>query len=140
MSMMPNAKARLSPAPDEDGTVYLVLDDFGALGRAYRETDADAGRETVIANLLSGQYERPLRIIAFNTAAGWARDVTAEIACEIRDRTRGCDEPTPKLEAFLDRASLTGSRSRANAQPRRGEWTWPVAGPIEASVEGGRHR
>ena len=139
--MMPNAKARLSPAPDEDGTVYLVLDDFGALGRAYRETDAaDAGRETVIANLRSGQYERPLRIIAFNTAAGWARDVTAEIAREIKDRTRGCDERTAELEAFLDRASLTGGRPRGNAQPRRGEWTWPAAGSIEASVEGGRHR
>jgi hypothetical protein len=35
-----------------------------------------------VADLVSGQYERPLRIVAFDTAAGWARDLTAEIAQE----------------------------------------------------------
>jgi hypothetical protein len=60
-----------------DGTVYLVLDDFGELGRAYRETDAaQADPKTVVADLLSGQYRHPLRVLAFNTAEGWARDVS----------------------------------------------------------------
>jgi hypothetical protein len=69
--------------PSPDGTTYLVLDDFGKFGQVYRETDpARADRQTVVADLLSGQYERPLRIVAFNTAQGWARDVTAEIAQE----------------------------------------------------------
>jgi hypothetical protein len=27
------------PVPSRDGTVYLVLDDFGKFGQAYRETD-----------------------------------------------------------------------------------------------------
>jgi hypothetical protein len=46
-----------SPTSDPDGAVYLVLDDFGRFGRAYRETDVSAAdRQTVIANLLSGQY------------------------------------------------------------------------------------
>jgi hypothetical protein len=31
--------------------------------------------EDVLADLLSGQFERPLRIVAFNIAEGWARDV-----------------------------------------------------------------
>jgi hypothetical protein len=67
-----------------DGTVYLVLDDFGELGRAYRETDAaQAGAKTVIADLLSGQYRHLLRVVAFNTAEGWARDVSADIAREV---------------------------------------------------------
>jgi hypothetical protein len=36
-----------------DGTVYLVLDDFGALGSAFRETDAaQADLTTVVADLL----------------------------------------------------------------------------------------
>jgi len=35
-----------------------VLDDFGRFGRAWRETDeCEADRQTVVANLLSGQYE-----------------------------------------------------------------------------------
>ena len=64
-------------------TVYLVLDDFGKLGQAYRETDPrQADRQTVLANLLSGQYQRPLRIVAFNTAEGWSRDVTRDMAEE----------------------------------------------------------
>ena len=32
-----------------------------------------------IRNLIEGQYHRPVRIVALNTADGWSRDVTAEI-------------------------------------------------------------
>lgn len=40
-------------AHSRDGTVYLVLDDFGEFGRAYRETDAaQADLKTVIADLV----------------------------------------------------------------------------------------
>ena len=66
-----------------DDTIYLVPEDFGSLGQAYRETDpGQADRQTVLSNLLSGEYRRPLRIVAFNTTEGWARDVTAEFANE----------------------------------------------------------
>ena len=86
--------------PSRTGTVYLVLDDFRTLGLAYRETDpAHANRQTVVANLLSGQYERPLRIVAFNTAEGWARDATAEIAREVLARA---DEMSPALRDFVE--------------------------------------
>ena len=44
-----------------DQTVYIVLEDFGRLGRAYRETDAErADLETVISDLISGQYGNPV--------------------------------------------------------------------------------
>jgi hypothetical protein len=89
-------------------TIYLVLDDFGIFGRAYRETDiCKSDRNSIIANLITGQYERPLRIIAFNTSAGFACDVTGEIAGEIEARlcATEVDEIAPGLRAFLDRAS-----------------------------------
>ena len=55
-------------APDFDVDVYLVLDDFGTIGRAYREADeTQTGRETVIRNLLSGEYNNPVRVVCFNT-------------------------------------------------------------------------
>jgi len=42
-----------------------VLDGFGTFGQADRETDpGHADRQTVLAILLSRQYERPLRIVA----------------------------------------------------------------------------
>ena len=61
--------------PGFDSDVYIVLDDFGKFGRAYREVDEDAtDRETVIRHLMEGQYSNPVRIVAFNTAEGWSRD------------------------------------------------------------------
>ena len=64
-----------------DVTVYIVLNDFGPLGRAYVETDeAQADEATIVENILSGQYSQPLRVVAFNTAEGWARDVTEDVA------------------------------------------------------------
>jgi hypothetical protein len=59
----------------------VVLNDFGALGRAYVETgEAEADEATIVENILSGQYSHPVRVIAFNTVEGWARDVTEDIA------------------------------------------------------------
>ena len=59
-------------------TVDLVLDGFGTFGQADRETDPrQADRQTVLAKLLSGQYEPPLRIAACKTAEGGSRDVAA---------------------------------------------------------------
>jgi hypothetical protein len=84
-----------------DETIYLVLEDFGSLGQAYRETDpSQADRQTVLSNLLSGQYDRPLRIVAFNPTAGWARDVTAEIAGEALAYLDQ-DDLSPAARAFV---------------------------------------
>ena len=70
-----------------DRTVHIVLDDFGNLGRAYRETDEEqAGLETVIGSLLAGEFSNPVRIVAFNTTEGWARDVSQVVAWEVLRR------------------------------------------------------
>ena len=92
-------------APSRNGTVYLVLDDFGEFGRAYRETqEAQHDRQTVLADLLSGQYERPLRIVAFNTAEGWAHDVSAEIAREMLVHAGEAELPLA-VRDFVERAA-----------------------------------
>jgi len=70
-----------SLAPRSDVAVYLVLDDFGRLGRAYVETDeAEADAQSIAENLLSGQYRKPLRVVALNLAEGWAHDVSEDVA------------------------------------------------------------
>lgn len=44
----------------DDQTIYLVIDDFGRNGRAYRKSDAEtADLQTVILDLLDGQYNNP---------------------------------------------------------------------------------
>jgi hypothetical protein len=85
----------------------LVLDDFGGrLGRAWRETDEeDTDRETLISDLMHGQYGHPARIVAFNTAEGWSRDVTMDIADELRRRFAWYDEVPASVQEFLESAS-----------------------------------
>jgi hypothetical protein len=70
--------------PKHGDAVSLVLGGLGKFGQADRETDRrHADRQTVLANLLSGRYERPLRIVACKTAEGWSRDVVANVAQEV---------------------------------------------------------
>ena len=72
---------------DNDQTVYLVAEDFGKLGLTWREADYEAtDLETVIQDLLSGQYNNPIRVVAFNTAERWSEDVSRDVACELRRR------------------------------------------------------
>jgi hypothetical protein len=83
--------------------VYIVLDDFGSLGRAWRETaEAGANRPTLLRNLLDGQYENPVRVVAFNTAEGWSRDVTVDIADELRRSYVEHDNVPEALFAFME--------------------------------------
>jgi len=85
-------------------TVYLVLDDFGKLGRAYLETGEDeTDLETIISRMLEGQYSNPVDVFAFNAAEEWVRDVSEYVADEIRSRCdrQGIDIPA-ELEAFMD--------------------------------------
>jgi hypothetical protein len=83
--------------------IYIVLDDFGSLGRAWRETDeAGANRAALIRNLLDGQYENPVRVVAFNTTEGWSRDVTVDIADELRRRYVEYDDVPETVLAFME--------------------------------------
>ncbi len=60
--------------------------------RIFRETDEAEDRETVIQDIVSGQYKKPVRVISFNTTEGWARDVTQDIAREIIDTSEPLSE------------------------------------------------
>jgi hypothetical protein len=96
----------LVPANDAaDVSVYLVLDDFGFLGRIYRETDeADANLPTLIDDMLTGQFNCPVRVVAFNTAEGWSRDVSEDVA---RDVVKGASKDgrqlTGGIKKFVER-------------------------------------
>jgi hypothetical protein len=104
MRIMPQRVPSPPIVPGFDADVYLILDDFGQLGRAYREVDEEeADRESAIRHLKNGEYNNPVRIVAFNTAEGWSRDVTAEIARDVRDRAdRSGEELSPGLRDFID--------------------------------------
>ena len=72
-------------------------------GRAWREAEEnDTDRAILIRHLMEGQYASPIRIVAFNIAAGWSRDVTEEIARELRERCSDQDDVPRSLQAFLE--------------------------------------
>jgi hypothetical protein len=85
---------------DDNHTAYIVVDDFGPIGRSYRETELErSGLETVIMWMLEGQYQNPVRVVGFNTAEGWSKDVSADVAHEIRYR---CDLQMRDLPFYLE--------------------------------------
>jgi hypothetical protein len=88
--------------PEQD--TYLVLDNFGGrLGRAWGETDEHrADRKTLIRDLLAGKFNEPIRIVGFNTAEGWSRDVTVDIADGLRRRYAEFGEVPESVVQFLD--------------------------------------
>jgi hypothetical protein len=55
----------------DDQDVYIVEDDLGRHGRIWPEAVSETTDfDTVVADLLSGQYASPVRVIAFNVAEG----------------------------------------------------------------------
>jgi hypothetical protein len=72
-----------------DQTIYIVVDSFGANGTVYRESEVErTDLEAVIGDFLTGQFNDPVRVIAFNTLEHWSDDVSGDVAAEIQFR---CD-------------------------------------------------
>jgi hypothetical protein len=88
-----------------DQTVYLVIDSFGASGTVYRETEFErTDLETIIGDLMSGQFNNPVRVGAFNTLEHWSEDVSADVAAEIQTRCDIDGEPVPEhVKDFVER-------------------------------------
>jgi hypothetical protein len=88
----------------QDQTIYLVINNFGKLGTAFAETDvAEADLETTITDLMSGQYNDPVRVVAFNTAEHWSEDASEDVAREILRRLDlAGHEPPSSIAAFVD--------------------------------------
>ena len=71
------ASPSIIPADRLDRDMYLVLEDYSS-GAAWRETDEDrTDYRTLIGDFLAGQYDHPLRVVAFNPLEGWSRAISA---------------------------------------------------------------
>jgi hypothetical protein len=81
-----------------------VLCDFGSAGRAYVEADSDAaGAATIIEDMLDGQYEQPLKVIAVDLAGSQVEDASAAIARAVLDEARRQDDTLPPgVRAFVE--------------------------------------
>ena len=73
------------------------MEGSGQNGTARKTERADI--ETVIADLLSGQFNDPIEVVAFNTLEHWTDDLSKDIAREIRCR---CDIEGHDVPVYLD--------------------------------------
>lgn len=92
-----------------------VHSDFGKTGRVYREAaEADATLESIIDDLLTGQFNNPVRVIASNTSEGWSRDVSEDVAREVLRLLAGrrlAASSRKFVETYVDEDELLRSES-----------------------------
>ena len=86
-----------------DQTVYLVVDRYSS-GSVHREIELErSDLETIISDFMTGQFNDPVRVVAFNTLEHWVDDVSKDAAQEIQTRCDIAGEPVPEhLQDFVD--------------------------------------
>ncbi|MEH2517449.1 uncharacterized protein (DUF736 family) [Bradyrhizobium sp. AZCC 1610] len=91
------------PTDRLDRDIYIVLEDFRS-GAAWRETDETATDfSTLMDYLLTGQFDQPLRVVAFNPAEGWSRDASEDVAEALARRVALEDrEISEGLQEFIE--------------------------------------
>ena len=92
-------------------TVYLVVYRFRS-GSVYREQSRAGRPETVIDDFLTGQFNDPVRVVAFNTLEHWANDVSKDIAEVIQARCDIAGDPVPEhVRDFVESYAPTTRQS-----------------------------
>ena len=106
-----------SLAPDFNFDTYLVVDELETCS-VYREADeVEASRGDVIRQITEGQFNKAVRVIAFNTAEGWARDATEDIANEIMDHAlRKTEQLSRSAQEFVERVLKQDVSARISAR------------------------
>jgi hypothetical protein len=89
------------------------MDNSCSSGSVSRETEIERpDPEAVISDLLSGQFNDPVRVVAFNTLEHWSEDLSEEIASEIQTRCDIGGEGIPDhLQDFVERHRRHGRQS-----------------------------
>ena len=94
----------ISPLGPSHDPVHLILCDFGKNGTAYIETDPVKTEASVVGDLVSGEHDRPIEVVAFSLSEGWARDVSEDIARAVVDRARAEGRRLPEgTRDFVER-------------------------------------
>ena len=94
----------------ESSDVYLVLDELQTFGRVWRELSEEAANKQAVLNLIAnGEFHDPVRIIAFNAAEGWSRDVTGEFAEALLEREASDGDLSQSARMFVGRVLNTAN-------------------------------
>jgi hypothetical protein len=82
------APPSIIPSDRLDSDFYIVLEDFKS-GAAFREMDEGSDYQSLIRDLLSGEYDQVLRVVAFNPIERWSRAVSEHIARQLERHISG---------------------------------------------------
>ena len=78
---------------------------------AWRLPPIEDTIDSVVDDLLEGQYNNPVRVIGFDAAERTSRDVSEDVARELRQRCRDQKrEPPEFLQEFLGRCESAAPR------------------------------
>jgi hypothetical protein len=130
---MPNCLLREVPY-GADQTVYLVFDSFGASRSDCPEKEIERDDlETIISDLLTGQFNAPVRVMAFNTLEHWIEDVSNQVAEEIQAR---CDIDSVSVPEHVRNfvASHTGFCGKRGADVRP-DFNWDRQAVASSTAE-----
>ena len=82
--------------------------------RSAGKTRACSDIESVVCDLMTGRFDDPVQVVAFNTLEHWLEDLSADVASEIQARCDIDGAPLPAhLEDFVGRHAR---RVRAGSQ------------------------
>ncbi len=96
-------------SPSLTRPVYFIKADYGKLGSAWVERDAnETDRETTITDLLRAQIDRPLEVWCADDGC-WT-DVSEDIAREIAGRSQRDPLPQPLIDFIHDHAGAALAR------------------------------
>ncbi|SRR5258708_25421782 len=98
-----------------DQTIYVVVDRFAQRGPFYQEREIERpDLDTVIADLLSGRFQDPVRVVAFNTLEHWSHDLSIDVAREIQSRCDSDGSDVPQYLAGFMEIHLAPARQLAH--------------------------
>jgi hypothetical protein len=75
----------------------------GDAARAARTGTGQSDNSAVVSKIMDGEYSNPARVVAFNIAEGWSRDVTEAIAQAVAERGRSENHFGKAAKGFVER-------------------------------------
>jgi hypothetical protein len=79
------------------------------VGSATQRDEADANASDVINHISRGDYSKPVRVVAFNTAEKWSRDVTEDIAQALLEQEASEGNLSESAKTFVGRVLDTAT-------------------------------
>ncbi|MGV7213174.1 hypothetical protein [Bradyrhizobium sp. UFLA05-112] len=114
--LVPMAGVRAAHRSAAHRIVYLIVDNVvGWPGRARLKLEVErSDLETMIASLVDGHFNDPVRIIAFDPNAHLSKDISRELAEEIQTRCDIDAVPVPEHIQRFVRCHMTAPAAIAH--------------------------